>query len=98
LDWQVGKSVNRQDASVNPEVRDRVFTLSKPNEKPVNEGFYLSNGDYVVTSLMAVTPGDSSKISSPEKQAFANAITSMNGTRDLTTYEETLRSQTRIIQ
>lgn len=98
LDWQVGKSVNRQDASVNPEVRDRVFTLSKPNENLVNEGFYLSNGDYVVTSLMAVTPGDSSKISSPEKQAFATAITSMNGTRDLTTYEETLRSQTRIIQ
>ena len=98
LDWQVGNSVNRQDTSVDSEVRDRVFTLPKPSGNPASEGFYVSNGDYVVVSLLKAVPGDSSKVSSSEKDAFATALISLNGNRDLTTYEQTLRTQTRIIQ
>ena len=98
LDWQVGDSVNRQDTSVNSEVRDRVFTLPKPSGNPASEGFYVSNGDYVVVSLLKAVPGDSSKVSSSEKDAFSRALISLNGNRDLTTYEQTLRTQTRIIQ
>lgn len=98
LDWQVGNSVNRQDTSVDSEVRDRVFTLPKPSGNPASEGFYVSNGDYVVVSLLKAVPGDSSKVSSSEKDAFSRALISLNGNRDLTTYEQTLRTQTRIIQ
>lgn len=98
LDWQVGNSVNRQDTSVDSEVRDRVFTLPKPSDNPASEGFYVSNGDYVVVSLLKAVPGDSSKVSSSEKDAFSRALISLNGNRDLTTYEQTLRTQTRIIQ
>ncbi len=98
LDWQVGKSVTRQDNAVNAEVRDRVFMLPKPTGESVSEGFYLANGDYVVVSLVKAVSGDSSKISSSEKDAFATTLISLNGNRDLTTYEQTLRDQTRIIQ
>ena len=98
LDWQVGNSVNRQDTSVDSEVRDRVFTLPKPSGNPASEGFYVSNGDYVVVSMLKAVPGDSSKVSSSEKDAFSRALISLNGNRDLTTYEQTLRTQTRIIQ
>lgn len=98
LDWQVGNSVNRQDTSVDSEVRDRVFTLPKPSGNPASEGFYVSNGDYVVVSLLKAVPGDSSKVSSSEKDAFSRALISLNGNRDLATYEQTLRTQTRIIQ
>lgn len=98
LDWQVGNSVSRQATSVDSEVRDRVFTLPKPSGNPASEGFYVSNGDYVVVSLLKAVPGDSSKVSSSEKDAFSRALTSLNGNRDLTTYEQTLRTQTRIIQ
>lgn len=98
LDWQVGNSVSRQATSVDSEVRDRVFTLPKPSGNPASEGFYVSNGDYVVVSLLKAVPGDSSKVSSSEKDAFSRALISLNGNRDLTTYEQTLRTQTRIIQ
>jgi len=48
LEWQVGKSVNRRGIDVNAEVRSIVFNFPLPGAESVIDGFYLSNGDYVV--------------------------------------------------
>ena len=98
LEWQVGKSVNRRGINVNAEVRSIVFNFPLPGAESVIDGFYLSNGDYVVAELTNVVSGDLSSLSQAEIGSLAAATRSMNASRDMLAYQDTLREQAEIVQ
>ena len=98
LEWQVGKSVNRRGINVNAEVRSIVFNFPLPGAESVIDGFYLSNGDYVVAELTKVVSGDLSSLSQAEIGSLAAATRSMNASRDMLAYQDTLREKAEIVQ
>lgn len=98
LEWQVGKSVNRRGINVNAEVRSIVFNFPLPGAESVIDGFYLSNGDYVVAELTNVVSGDLSSLSQAEIGSLAAATRSTNASRDMLAYQDTLREQAEIVQ
>ena len=98
LEWQVGKSVNRRGIDVNAEVRSIVFNFPLPGAESVIDGFYLSNGDYVVAELTKVVSGDLSSLSQAEIGSLAAATRSMNASRDMLAYQDTLREKAEIVQ
>ena len=98
LEWQVGKSVNRRGINVNAEVRSIVFNFPLPGAESVIDGFYLSNGDYVVAELTKVVSGDLSSLSQAEIGSLAAATRSTNASRDMLAYQDTLREQAEIVQ
>jgi peptidyl-prolyl cis-trans isomerase D len=98
LQWQIGKSVDRRDTSVNADIRDRLFAMASPDANAVVEGFYTNSGDYVVAALTAVTPGDIKATGDLEKESIVDALLSMNGGRDVESYEKLVRNDTKIIQ
>ena len=98
LEWQVGQSVKRATRSVNEEVKARVFQLSVPREKPINQGFYAVNGDYILVSLTAVTPGDASKMSAEQKASLIYTVQSVNSSRDVEAYQQSLLADAEVVQ
>jgi peptidyl-prolyl cis-trans isomerase D len=98
LEWQVGKSVNRRGIDVNAEVRSIVFNFPLPGAESVIDGFYLSNGDYVVAELTKVVSGDLSSLSQAEIGSLAAATRSMKASRDMLAYQDTLREKAEIVQ
>jgi len=98
LEWQVGKSVNRRGIDGNAEVRSIVFNFPLPGAESVIDGFYLSNGDYVVAELTKVVSGDLSSLSQAEIGSLAAATRSMNASRDMLAYQDTLREKAEIVQ
>ena len=98
LEWQVGKSVNRRGIDVNTEVRSRVFAFPLPVTESVIDGFYLSNGDYVVAELTKVVSGDVRSLSQVERGSMVAATRSINASRDILAYQDTLRENADIVQ
>jgi len=98
LAWQVGKSVNRRGTDVNAEVRSRVFTFPIPDSDRVIDGFYMSNGDYVVAELTKVVPGDLSVLAKEARASLEAATLSINANRDVLAYQGTLREKADIVQ
>ena len=98
LDWQVGQAVKRATRSVNDEVKAAVFQLPVPNEKPINQGFYSRNGDYILASLTAVTPGDASKMSAEQKASLVYTVQSVNSSREVEAYQKSLLADAEVVQ
>lgn len=98
LDWQVGQAVKRATRSVNDEVKAAVFQLPVPNEKPINQGFYSRNGDYILASLTAVTPGDASKMSAEQKASLIYTVQSVNSSREVEAYQKSLLADAEVVQ
>lgn len=98
LDWQVGQAVKRATRSVNDEVKAAVFQLPVPNEKPINQGFYSRNGDYILASLTAVTPGDVSKMSAEQKASLIYTVQSVNSSREVEAYQKSLLADAEVVQ
>jgi peptidyl-prolyl cis-trans isomerase D len=98
LAWQVGNSVNRRGTDVNAEVRSRVFAFPIPDSKNVIDGFYMSNGDYVVAELTRVVSGDLGALGNEARGSLAAAILSIKAGRDVLAYQETLREKADVVQ
>ena len=92
LDWQVALDVKRNGGGVNPEILNAVFQMQAPADTAVTEGFYMRNGDYVVASLIEVTQGDVTKLSSQQKVSLTYATSSINSSREIQAYQSSLVS------
>jgi hypothetical protein len=79
-------------------VRSRVFAFPLPGTESVIDGFYLSNGDYVVAELTKVVSGDVRSLSQAERGSMVAATRSINASRDILAYQDTLRENADIVQ
>lgn len=80
--FRKAQDVTRASSGFNPEVMRKAFTLAPPQDgKPVNYGFALSNGDFALIHLAAVTDGDPSELKPEQRtqmlQAYENMFRSM---------------------
>ena len=98
LDWQVGMSMTRRSRDVNSEINAKIFSLPVPADDGSVQTFSTSSGDLIVSSLINVTPGDVSTLSSEEKASLASATLSINGNRDIQAFEAIVRADTEIVQ
>ena len=98
LDWQVGISMTRRSRDVNSEINAKIFSLPVPADDGSVQTFSTSSGDLIVSSLINVTPGDVSALSSDEKASLASATLSINGNRDIQAFEAIVRAGTEIVQ
>ena len=98
LDWQVGISMTRRSRDVNSEINAKIFSLPVPADDGSVQTFSTSSGDLIVSSLINVTPGDVSALSSDEKASLASATLSINGNRDIQAFEAIVRADTEIVQ
>lgn len=98
LDWQVAIGVKRISTSVNAEVRDNVFQMPIPTDRPERSGFYTVNGDYVLASLTHVTAGDISDLSASERSSLVAAVEAAIGSRDVQAYQSSLIANADVIQ
>ena len=98
LDWQVGMSMTRRSRDVNSEINAKIFSLPVPADDSSVQTFSTSAGDLIVSSLINVTPGDVSALSSDEKASLASATLSINGNRDIQAFEAIVRAGTEIVQ
>ena len=98
LDWQVGMSMTRRSRDVNSEINAKIFSLPVPADDGSVQTFSTSSGDLIVSSLINVTPGDVSALSSEEKASLASATLSINGNRDIQAFEAIVRAETEIVQ
>jgi len=64
----------------------------------VIDGFYMSNGDYVVAELTKVVPGDLSVLAKEARASLEAATLSINANRDVLAYQGTLREKADIVQ
>jgi len=98
LDWQVGMSMTRRSRDVNSEINAKIFSLPVPADDGSVQTFSTSSGDLIVSSLINVTPGDVSALSSEEKASLASVTLSINGNRDIQAFEAIVRADTEIVQ
>jgi peptidyl-prolyl cis-trans isomerase D len=98
LDWQVAIGVKRISTSVNAEVRDNVFQMPIPTDRPERSGFYTVNGDYVLASLTHVIAGDISDLSASERSSLVAAVEAAIGSRDVQAYQSSLIANADVVQ
>ena len=98
LDWQVVIDGTRRDTSTNAEIGRKVFSLPRPVTESTVEGFYLSNGDFVVASLTEVTEGRLDRLTSQQRTALVSASTVSRGSRDLDAYQGSLLVKATIVK
>lgn len=98
LNWQVVIDGTRRANSANTEIGQKVFSLPRPLTESIVEGFYLSNGDFVVASLTEVTEGRLERLTSQQRAALVSASTVSKGSRDLDAYQGSLLAKATIIK
>lgn len=98
LNWQVVIDGARRANGTNTEIAQKVFSLPKPLTESIVEGFYLSNGDFVVASLTEVTEGRLDRLTSQQRTALVSASTVSRGSRDLDAYQRSLLAKATIIK
>lgn len=98
LNWQVVIDGTRRANSANTEIGQKVFSLPRPLTESIVEGFYLSNGDFVVASLTEVTEGRLERLTSQQRAALVSASTVSKGSRDLDAYQGALLAKATIIK
>ena len=90
--------MTRRSRDVNSEINAKIFSLPVPADDGSVQTFSTSSGDLIVSSLINVTPGDVSALSSDEKASLASATLSINGNRDIQAFEAIVRADTEIVQ
>ena len=98
LNWQVVIDGTRRANSANSEIGQKVFSLPRPLTESIVEGFYLSNGDFVVASLTEVTEGRLERLTSQQRAALVSASTVSRGSRDLDAYQRSLLAKATIVK
>ncbi len=99
LEWHKERNVDRDDKSVDRQIRQQAFVMSKPiDSKFTTNGFSLPNGDYVVIALSNVTEGkmvddaeDSSLLEMVGKQ-----MAGMEGRLEFMSFQAALIDQAKI--
>lgn len=90
LDWQVSLETKRFTGNHNNQIRQRAFAMAEPAGQPVVDGLVLDNGDYVLISLVKVTEGDFSQLSSEQQTLLTATVALTAASRDYQAYEALL--------
>ena len=76
--FRKAQGVTRASGGFNPEVMRKAFALAPPQDgKPVDYGFALSNGDFALIHLAAVTDGDPSELKPEQRTQMLRAYENM---------------------
>lgn len=98
LDWQVVNDAIRGGVNTNSEINAYIFQLPSSADNPINEGFYTSNGDFVVVQLTEVTMGNFAAMGAEEKNMLRSIVEPAYSGREILSYQSTLINQAKIIQ
>ncbi len=75
-EWKANVTVSRNEASMNREIVNHVFKMSKPAaDKPKLDGVTLANGDYAVIRLSGVKDGDPSAVDETQRKEILQSLT-----------------------
>ncbi|TCK17798.1 peptidyl-prolyl cis-trans isomerase D [Thiogranum longum] len=96
--YRKAEGVTRATGGFNPEVMHKAFTLARPQEgKPVDYSFALSNGDFALIRLTAVTDGDPSELKPEQRTQMARGYENMYRSLELDTLIRDLRARADIV-
>ncbi len=96
--YRKAEAVTRATGGFNPEVMRKAFTLARPQEgKPVDYGFALSNGDFALIRLAAVTDGDPSELRAEQRTQMAGGYENMYRSLELDVLIRDLRARADIV-
>lgn len=96
--FRKAEEVTRTAGGYNPEVMRKVFTLGRPQEdKPVDASFVLSNGDFALIHLTAVTDGDPAELKPEQRTQMARGFENMYRSLELDTLVRDLRARAEIV-
>lgn len=86
LEWNRGQNLSRTSPGLEPEIRQLVFSMSKPEGEPLIQGQQLASGDYVIAELQEVIPGSLEEMSEENRLALQNYLMQLTANSDFTAY------------
>jgi len=86
LEWNRGQNLSRTSPSLEPEIRQLVFSMSKPEGDPLIQGQQLASGDYIIAELQEVIPGSLEEMSEENRLALQNYLMQLTANSDFTAY------------
>ena len=98
LDWQVVLDAKRSTGNLNADVKRFVFQLPATADSDVVESLYTRAGDFVVVAMTEVTQGDSSTLSTEQKNNLLYAGAAANSSRELQALQATLLADAKIVE
>jgi peptidyl-prolyl cis-trans isomerase D len=90
LEWQVSLDTKRLGGNLDQKVRQQVFSMKEPGDAPIVDGLIVTNGDFVLISLVKVKPGDFSALGSQQQRALASSVATTTASQAYQAYEELL--------
>jgi peptidyl-prolyl cis-trans isomerase D len=96
--FRKAEGVTRTAGGYNPEVMRKAFTLPRPQDgKPVDYSFALSNGDFALVRLAAVTDGDPAELKPEQRMQMARGFENLYRSLELDTLIRDLRARADIV-
>jgi len=86
LEWNRGQNLSRTSPGLEPEIRQLVFSMSKPEGDPLIQGQQLASGDYIIAELQEVIPGSLEEMSEENRLALQNYLMQLTANSDFTAY------------
>jgi len=86
LEWNRGQNLSRTSPSLEPEIRQLVFSMSKPEGDPLIQGQQLASGDYIIAELQEVIPGSLEEMSEENRLALQNYLMQLTANSNFTAY------------
>jgi peptidyl-prolyl cis-trans isomerase D len=86
LEWNRGQNLSRTSSGLDPEIRQIVFSMSKPDGDTLVEGQQLASGDYVIAELQEVIPGSLEEMSEENRLALQSYLMQVVAASDFSAY------------
>jgi peptidyl-prolyl cis-trans isomerase D len=86
LEWNRGQNLSRTSPGLEPEIRQLVFSMSKPEGDPLIQGQQLASGDYIIAELQEVIPGSLEEMSEENRLALQNYLMQLTANSDFSAY------------
>ncbi|MEX2367058.1 MAG: hypothetical protein WD601_10660, partial [Pseudohongiellaceae bacterium] len=97
LTWREADAVTRNNAEINPQLIDEVFSMSKPADSgTTTRGFTLGSGEYAVVELQSVTLGSLEDMDENEADNIAGFVSQQTGTFDFNAFLTSLENNAEI--
>ncbi len=91
------KAATRGSADVDMEILRHAFSMAKPvAEKISSSGLSLTNGDYAVVTVSAVSLGDKTKMPAEQQSAIVAQLSNMVGQQSFESYQKALEETAKI--
>ncbi len=95
--WNQVDAIERSVAGANPEITDKVFTMSRPAEGATAiAGFTLNDGSYIVIELQSVADGTEADFQENEQENMRNFVSQQMAANDLAGFMGNLEARAEI--